>query len=39
LDAPFHDGQAFASAYALEADPETGRTADDSPFREITVVE
>lgn len=38
FDAPFHAGAATASGYALIED-DSGRTADDSPFRDITMVE
>lgn len=37
LDVPFHTGAATASGYALVTDPQTGKTADDSPFRNITL--
>jgi hypothetical protein len=38
IDFAFHPGLATASGYALVVDPRTGLTADDSPFRVITMV-
>jgi hypothetical protein len=37
FDAPLHPGAATASAYALVTNSQTGDTADDSPFRDITL--
>jgi hypothetical protein len=37
-DQPFHPGLATASGYALVMDPGSGETAQDSPFRVITMV-
>lgn len=37
LTSRFHPGMASASAYALVMDSRTGETADDSPFRDITM--